>query len=160
MTCGGGQVWDLYEGCICPEGYFFRGDQCEQPTQSRCALIPNAYWNSASNKCLCDPGFTVVGFQCICKGVPFEHFCDRCSHRPNSFWEFGMCKCNDGYTLYGTQCLPDQNDGDDTLADCSVGTFFDSQQKKCLSCPDGCFSCIDSYTCITCFPAFTFDLTS
>ena len=158
VTCGGGQIWDLYEGCKCPEGHFFKGDQCEQPSQNLCNLIPNAYWSN--NKCLCDPGFSVVGYQCICKGVPFEHFCDRCAHRPHSEWYFGICKCLDGYTLYGTECLPNQNDGNDTSADCAVGTFFDTQQKKCLACPDGCLTCSDCYTCEVCSPDFIYDATS
>ena len=111
VTCGGGQIWDLYEGCKCPEGSFFKGDQCEQPSHQRCALIPNANWRNS--KCLCDPGFTVIGYQCICKGVPFEHSCDRCAHRPNSEWNYGVCQCLTGYTLYGTECLPNQNDGND-----------------------------------------------
>lgn len=123
-------------------------------------MIPNAFWNQVTGKCLCSPGFSVVGYQCICKGIPFEHFCDRCGSRPHSEWKFGQCQCIQGYTLYGSQCLPNQNDGNDRQADCLVGTFFDSQQKKCLACPDGCLSCSDSYTCQTCNPDFTYDFAS
>ena len=99
----------------------------------------------------------MIGSQCICKGVPFEHFCDRCAHRPHSKYNFGICQCNEGYTLYGSECLPNQNDGNDVAADCSVGTYFDSQQKKCLACSDGCLSCEDCYTCEVCSPDFIYD---
>ena len=157
VTCGGGQIWDLYEGCKCGKGYFFKGDKCELADRSRCLNIPNANWNVQENLCLCDPGFSVVGSQCICKGVPFEHFCDRCAHRPHSEYNFGVCQCVSGYTLYGTECLPNQNNGTDTAANCAVGTFFDSQQRKCLPCPDGCLTCSDCYTCQVCSPDFIYD---
>ena len=33
VTCGGGQIWNLYEGCQCPPGQFFQGDKCEKVDQ-------------------------------------------------------------------------------------------------------------------------------
>lgn len=59
-----------------------------------------------------------------------------------------------GFTLYGNECLPDLNNGNDTPSQCGVGTFFHTQQKRCLACPDGCLSCSDSYKCNTCNPNF------
>ena len=122
-----------------------------------CNVIPNAYWDNTKQLCLCEQGYSVVGYQCVCRGVAFERFCDRCAHRPNSEFYFGICKCNDGYTLVGTECLPNVNNGDDTAVDCNVGSFFDTQQKKCLACPAGCLSCVDCYTCNTCAPGFLID---
>ena len=161
VTCGGGQIWNLYEGCQCPPGKFFQGDKCETVDRQRCTLIPNANWNVGLNQCLCDPGFSIVGKSCICRdGVPYEHFCDRCAHRPHSEWRFGVCQCKTGYTLYGTECLPNQNDGLDKASDCTVGTFFDPQQKKCLACPAGCLTCTDCYTCQVCSINYRFDANS
>lgn len=157
VVCAGGQVWNLQDGCTCPEGYFMTGARCEKPAPNMCRLIPNAFWDSSKQLCLCNPGFSVVGYQCVCKGVPFENFCDRCAHRPNSEFYFGICRCNPGYTLYGTECLPNLNNGNNTATDCSVGTFFDSQQRKCLPCPDGCLQCRDCYTCVQCNTDFIFD---
>ena len=134
------------------------GAQCEKPASNMCKLIPNAYFDNTKNLCLCYPGFSVIGYQCICKGVPFENFCDRCAHRPNSEYFHGICKCVQGYTLYGTECLPNANDGTNQASDCFVGTFFDSQQKKCLACPDGCLKCSDCYTCDQCNPDFRYDV--
>lgn len=59
-----------------------------------------------------------------------------------------------GFTLYGQECLPDLNNGTDTPAQCGVGTYFHTQQKRCLACPDGCLSCEDSYKCNACDPNF------
>ena len=157
VRCGQGQIWDTYEGCTCPTGFFFAGDQCERVAQDRCINIPNALWNAALSNCMCYPGYTVVGQQCICKGVPYENFCDRCSFRPNSQWKFGMCQCKTGYTQFGSECLPNQSNGNDAAVDCNTGTFFDGQQKKCLPCPDGCLSCSDCYTCQVCSPDFIYD---
>ncbi len=148
VVCGGGQVWTIADGCTCPEGFFMNGAKCEKPAANMCKLIPNAYFDNTKNLCVCNPGFTVVGYQCICKGVPFENFCDRCAHRPNSEYYFGICRCNAGYTLHGTECLPNVNNGGNVPSDCAVATFFDSQQRKCLPCPDGCLRCSDCYTCI------------
>lgn len=145
------------EGCTCPEGYFMTGARCERPAPNMCRLIPNAYFDNARQMCLCNPGFSVVGYQCVCKGVPFENFCDRCAFRPNSEFKNGICACIRGYTLLNGQCLPNLNNGNNTAADCNVGTFFDTQQKKCLSCPDGCLQCTDCYTCVQCNPDFIFN---
>ena len=120
-------------------------------------MIPNAYWDKTQNMCLCDPGFTVNGYSCICKGIPFDHYCDRCAFRPHSEFYYGICQCKKGYTLYGNECLPDLDDGDDNPTQCSVGTYFNTQQKKCLTCPDGCLSCSDSYTCLSCSVHFEYD---
>lgn len=125
-----------------------------------CKLIPNAYYDSGKGLCLCNPGFTVVGYQCVCKGVPFENFCDRCAHRPNSEYYFGICRCNRGYTLQGTECLPNLNDGTNVASDCAVATFFDNQQRKCLACPPGCLRCSDCYTCDQCNVDFYIDVQS
>ena len=65
---------------------------------------------------------------------------------PNSEWNYGQCICLDGYTMHYGKCLPN-SPGNDDPSSCSVRTFFDSQQRKCLACPDGCLSCDDSYTC-------------
>ena len=132
------------------------GSRCEKPAANMCKLIPNAFFDVNRQLCLCNPGFSVVGYQCVCKGVPFENFCDRCAHRPNSEFVNGICRCNKGYTLYGTECLPNLNDGSNTASDCSVATYFDSQQRKCLPCPDGCLTCTDCYTCTTCNIDFIF----
>ena len=56
---------------------------------------------------------------------------------------------------YG-KCLPNSQ-GNDDPSSCSPGTFFDSQQRKCLSCPDGCLKCRDCYTCDECHPDFNYD---
>lgn len=133
------------------------GARCEKPATNMCKLIPNAFWDNGKQICSCNPGFSAVGYQCICKGVPYENYCDRCAFRPNSEYYFGICKCVKGYTLYGTQCLPDLDDGTNVATDCNAGTFFDTQQKKCLACPDGCLQCKDCYTCVTCSPDFVFD---
>lgn len=156
IICAGGQVWNVWDGCTCPEGYFMAGSICQKPTNNMCRLVPNAYWDSNKQLCLCNPGFSVVGYQCVCKGVEYSNFCDRCAYRPNSQFYFGICRCNAGFTLVGTQCLPNQNNGNDTPDSCSVGTFFDTQQKKCLRCPDGCLKCSDCYTCQMCSPDFNF----
>ena len=136
------------------------GARCEKPASNMCRLIPNAFWDATRQACLCNPGFSVVGYQCVCKGVPFENFCDRCAYRPNSEFFNGICRCKTGYTLINSQCLPNLNDGNNTASDCNVATFFDSQQRKCLPCPDGCLECKDCYTCIRCNPDFVFDPTS
>lgn len=47
--------------------------------------------------------------------------------------------------------------GSNTPSDCNVGTFYDSQQRRCLPCPDGCLSCSSSYVCDQCRPEFNFD---
>ena len=86
--------------------------------------------------------------------------CDRCAHQPNSEWKFGQCQCRQGYTLYHDQCVSNSDMGNDNEADCNVGTFFDSQQKRCLACPTGCLSCHDSYSCRECRPEFNFDAAS
>lgn len=160
VICAGGQVWDLYDGCTCPEGYFMAGSRCEKPASNMCNLIPNAYWDTSKQSCLCEKGFSVVGYQCVCRGVSFDRFCDRCAHRPHSQYYYGICRCNNGYTLVGSECLPNSNNGNNTVADCSVGTFFDTQQKKCLVCPSGCLECIDCYTCKRCSPDFVYDSVS
>lgn len=136
------------------------GARCERPVANMCRLIPNANWDSAKQMCLCDPGFSVVGYQCVCRGVAFDRYCDRCAHRPNSEFYFGICRCRQGFTLYGSECLPDASDGNNTATDCLVGSYFDAQQKKCLACPDGCLECRDCYTCVTCSPDFVYDLNS
>lgn len=160
VVCAGGQIWNAQDGCTCPEGFFMSGARCEKPASNMCKLIPNAFWDNSKQICSCNPGFSAVGYQCVCNGVPYENYCDRCAYRPNSEYYFGICKCIAGYTLYGTQCLPNLNDGTNTASDCNVGSFFDAQQKKCLSCPDGCLQCKDCYTCITCSPDFVFDRVS
>ena len=158
VVCAGGQIWNMQDGCTCPEGFFMSGARCERPAANMCKLIPNAYWNGNRQLCLCNPGFSVVGYQCVCKtGVQYENFCDRCSYRPNSEFYFGICRCKTGYTNINGQCLPNLNDGNNVATDCNVATFFDSQQKKCLPCPDGCLQCRDCYTCIQCNPDFVFD---
>ena len=85
--------------------------------------------------------------------------CQKCAHRPNSLWKYGQCRCIKGYTLYGTECLPN-NVGSDSPEDCLVSTFFDSQQKRCLPCPQGCLSCESSYKCTQCSVDFNFNIAS
>lgn len=97
--------------------------------------------------------------QCICDGVIIGQRCDRCAHRPNSEWKFGICQCNTGYTLYGTECLGNQVGSDDPES-CNVATFYDSQQKRCLPCPAGCLTCSSSYVCVVCRPEFNYDAVS
>lgn len=50
-----------------------------------------------------------------------------------------------------------QNPGNDDPNKCSVGTYFDKNNKRCLACPDGCLSCKDCYTCNICRPEFVYD---
>jgi cysteine-rich repeat protein len=38
-----------------------------------------------------------------------------------------------------------------------VATFWDSQEKKCLPCSDGCLSCTSCYSCTQCTPKYTFN---
>mgnify|MGYP002146198205 CR=1 FL=1 len=41
--------------------------------------------------------------------------------------------------------------------DCAVGTYFDTNHKACLSCPDGCLTCQDCYRCQVCRPEFIYE---
>lgn len=69
IVCAGGQVWNMWDGCTCPDGYFMAGSICQKPNNNMCKLVPNAYWDSNKQLCLCNPGYSVVGYQCVCKGV-------------------------------------------------------------------------------------------
>lgn len=50
-----------------------------------------------------------------------------------------------------------QQPGNENPNSCAVGTYFDSNQRACLACTDGCLSCSDCYRCRICRPEFIFD---
>lgn len=94
----------------------------------------------------------------MCYGVEMNDFCDRCSHKPNSMWDGYLCKCDSGFTEINGECISDTTGvGNDDPNSCAVGSYFDSNHRKCIACPDGCLSCIDCYTCVQCRPEFNFD---
>ena len=97
--------------------------------------------------------------QCQCNGVIVANKCNKCAHIENSEWKFGSCRCKPGYNLFGNECLKNHA-GNDSPDSCNVGTFYDSQQKRCLSCPQGCLTCENSYECLQCNPDFSYDYNS
>ena len=156
VQCSGGKKWIDGIGCRCPEGDFDLGSKCEQVDQSRCMTIPKAFWDQT--KCICQEGYTKVGLQCVCYGIEVGNMCDRCSHKSNSVWDGYLCKCQAGFTEIGGKCISDTTGkGSDDPNSCAVGSYFDSNHRKCLACPDGCLSCIDCYTCVQCRPEFNFN---
>ena len=53
--------------------------------------------------------------------------------------------------------MPNGNgNGNDSPSSCSPGTYFDTNQKRCLPCPEGCLSCDSCYTCQQCLPEFNY----
>lgn len=61
--------------------------------------------------------------------------------------------------LSGKWCLEIQP-ASQTPGECKVGTVFDGESRRCLSCPEGCLSCEDAYSCRVCSPDFEYDLVS
>lgn len=53
-----------------------------------------------NNKCHCRPGFSKVGFQCICYGTQVGDLCDKCAYKPNSKYveKSNTCECKEGYS--------------------------------------------------------------
>lgn len=158
VDCPSQKVWDPINGCICPDGTFDTGATCEAATENKCSIIPFAIWQN--DRCVCRPGFTKVGFQCVCYGTQAGFLCSKCAHKPNSSYNAatGICECDPAYTEIAGFCVPrGQNIGTDDPTRCSPGTYFDENHKQCLACPDGCLSCSDCYHCKTCRPEFIFD---
>ena len=155
IQCTGGKEWVPGVGCRCKSGEFDLGSSCEYVDQARCSNIPSSRW--VNNQCLCNEGFTKIGLQCICYGVDINGVCDRCSQKPNSAWNEYFCKCVAGFTEIDGKCIQEgQNIGNDDPKACAVGSYFDSNHRKCIACPDGCLSCVDCYTCKQCRPEFYF----
>lgn len=76
---------------------------------------------------------------------------------PNSQWDGYLCKCINGYTEIDKKCISNTaGTSNDDPSSCAVGSYFDSNHRKCVACPDGCLSCVDCYTCVMCRPEFNF----
>ena len=157
IACTGGRIYQNGR-CVCPPGYYWKDDKCFKPGDEKCYNIDNAKWNGTH--CVCLPGFSVIGYQCVCKGLDLGDSCDRCFHKPHSYYYYGMCRCKDGYYEINGQCHErDPNPPTPPVTpNCSLATFFDNQEKKCLPCPQGCLQCKTCYSCEMCQPGFTLDV--
>ena len=158
IACPSQKIWTPTEGCTCPKGSFDTGAACEKINQSKCSVLPNAIWDSDS--CVCRTGFTKVGFQCVCYGTQTGNLCSKCSYKPNSVLNpaTDICECQTGFTQIADVCVPrGQNVGSEDPSRCAVGTYFDTNHRMCLACPDGCLSCSNCYECKICRPEFVFD---
>ena len=82
IDCPAQKIWNPTQGCVCPQGSFDAGATCERVTQAKCSIIPNAIWST--DTCECRPGFTKIGFQCVCHGTQIGNLCDKCAYKPNS----------------------------------------------------------------------------
>lgn len=159
VKCGLGQQFSGHYGCFCPVGTFYDGNGCTTPGASNCSAIANSNWNGSH--CVCQQGFSAIGYACACQGLAVGNYCDQCFNKPNSQYLFGTCQCNRGYYEHQGACLtiiPNPNPS--ANISCNVATFFDNQQKRCLPCADGCLSCATCYTCTQCQAEYNFDFTS
>ncbi len=149
ITCSGGKEWVPGIGCRCPKGKFDLGSSCEEITELRCNIIPDSSWRDGM--CVCNEGFTKVGLQCVCYGVENGGVCDRCSQKPNSVWDEYFCRCLTDFVEIDGNCVGAGGlNGNDDPAACQVGSYFDSNARKCFACSDGSLSCVDSHVCTQC----------
>ena len=98
----------------------------------------------------------------MCKGLVNGAACDPCYMKPFSEWKFGQCQCINGYYEEGGKCKkysfpPSPNPPINPPTQCSVATFWDSQERQCLPCSDGCLSCLSCYECLQCRPGYHFN---
>lgn len=158
IQCSGGQIYQANAGCFCPNGTFYDGSRCNAVPINQCANVSNSMWSGSS--CVCNIGYSVIGMQCVCQGLAINSsFCDRCSSKPKSTWINGICQCNIGFSEIQGQCVvPTAPVNPPSVApSCSVATYWDGQQLRCLPCSDGCLSCTTCYSCTQCSPGYNID---
>jgi hypothetical protein len=109
---------------------------------------------------MCNPGFSVIGLECVCQGLRVGSYCDRCYNKQYSSFKFGICQCDAGYNEINGVCVKNSINPNPQNNTCNVATYFDNQQKRCLACSDGCLSCNDCYDCTQCRPDYNFDFVS
>ena len=145
FSCGFGQIYSDNLGCTCPSGTFFNGSQCVTISNNQCQSIPNSLWNGV--RCVCLPGYIFQSQVCVCLGLVVDGECDPCYNKPNSVWLNNICQCDEGYYELNGQCstiTPNPNPSP-RRPTCNVATYFDDQQKRCLTCSNGCLSCTTCY---------------
>ena len=144
------QAVGMNASCVdnCPDGYFkLSATECS-PCSIQCTTCEGGPSNctsclhgsvSVNGTCVTQCGENEFNFQGVC--VACSESCYGCANSPQNCLE-----CASGYVKTGSICEPG----------CLSYQFFETRQKRCISCGPGCATCSSYNYCTSCQnPAIT-----
>jgi cysteine-rich repeat protein len=160
----------------CPANSQWNGQQCIQiiapvnpsgpnitcPGGTNCVLLcsnyPNVVYSSALNQCICATNtYFISGYCQSCpqgwtfNGATCVQPVQTCPL--NSVLNGNTCVCVNGYIQYPSGCV--SSVVPPGPVSCADGMYYNSRNKKCVLCPNGCASCTNGNTCKKCSPGYS-----